>query len=500
MSAIEEDLGWHSKAAAVVTDVKPLISGKRIASLSDKTIERENPVTEEKGIEIQSCTPEEVDIAVNAAQMAYQNSWSAMPLFQRKMVLGKLADLIMQNQHELALMDCIEVGKPISSALMEVQIASAFIAYYAEAIDKLYGHSAPTDKDSLELQTRRPRGVVAALTPWNFPIINVALKAGPALAAGNALVIKPSEYSVLSALRIAELALEAGLPEGTFNVVTGAGETGSALVQHKDVNMLTFTGSTATGKGIMQAIGASSIKPILLECGGNNPQLVFADIVDEDMQGLVMGIVQSAMMNQGQVCVARSRLLVEENVHDQMTEAVIKACEQLVPADPLLMDTNFGPLANRMQYDKVTNAIKQARGAELVRDGRNIKTPGKGFYMGASVYLDSTGQSSISREEIFGPVISITPFKDEQHAIELANDTEYGLAATVWTRDLARGLKFPQQLNAGWVAVNASIVPSMGAGIAHSHEPNGQSGFGVEGGMAGLQSYCRLQTTSITHG
>ena len=500
MSAVEEELGWHGKSATLVTDVKPVIAGKRFSSLSDKYIERENPATGASGINIQSCSAEEVDKAVKVARNSFQNAWRNMPLMQRKIILGRLAGLLMQNQEQLALMDSVEMGKPISSALMEVQIASDFFSYYAEAIDKLYGRTAPSDSDSVELQTHRPRGVVAALTPWNFPIINLALKAAPALAAGNSLVLKPSEYSVLSALRVAELALEAGIPEGVFNVITGVGETGNALVQHKDINMVTFTGSTNTGKRIMQDIGASTIKPMLLECGGNNPQLLFADMIDDDMQGLVMGIVQSAMMNQGQVCIARSRLLVEECIHEQIVEAVIQACTHLKPADPLLSDTNFGPLANRTQYDKVLQAISEAKGAELVHDGRKTERPEKGFYMGASVYLDVSGQSTISKEEIFGPVISITPFKDEQDAIELANDTEYGLAATIWTKDLSRGHRLPQLFNAGWVAVNASSKPSMGAGLAHSHEPYGQSGFGVEGGMAGLESYCRLQTTSITHG
>ena len=499
MSVIEEDLSWHSKAGNLNTDIKPLIAGKRISPLCDEEIERLNPADESKGINIHACSAEDVKNAVSSARAAYQSAWLNMPLMQRKMLLGKLSELILQNQEELALMDSLEMGKPISSALMEVQIASAFFSYYAEAVDKLYGRTAPTDSDSVELQSYRPRGVIAALTPWNFPVINAALKAAPILAAGNTLVLKPSEYSVLSSLRIAELALEAGIPEGVFNVVTGAGTTGNALVQHKDINMVTFTGSTATGKAITQAIGSTAIKPMLLECGGNNPQMVFADMIDEDMEGLVMGIVQSAMMNQGQVCVARSRLLVEACVHDKITEAVTEACKQLKPADPLLAETGFGPLANRLQYDKVMNTINEASDAELILDGRKAERPGKGFYCSPSVYSDASGQSAISKTEIFGPVISITPFENEQEAIELSNDTEYGLAATLWTKDLARGHRLPPKLNAGWVAVNASSKPSMGAGIAHSHEPYGQSGFGVEGGMAGLQSYCRLQTTSITH-
>jgi acyl-CoA reductase-like NAD-dependent aldehyde dehydrogenase len=498
MSAIEKDLSWHSKAANLKADTKPLIAGKRISSISDEYIERENPATESNGIQIPVCSIEEVDMAVNTASNAFQ-VWKTLPLMQRKMMLGKLSELLMQNQEELALMDCLEVGKPISSALMEVQIAAAFFSYYAEAVDKLYGRTAPSDSDSIEIQKYMPRGVVAALTPWNFPVINVALKVAPSLAAGNAVVLKPSEYSVLSALRIAELALEAGIPEGVLNVVTGAAATGNALVQHKDINMLTFTGSTDTGKRIMQAIGASTIKPMLLECGGNNPQLLFADMIDEDMQGLVMGIVQSAMMNQGQVCVARSRLLVEESIFEMAADAVNTACQILQMADPMLPETQFGPLANRIQYNKVLQAIDEAKNAEIIVDGRTAQRLDKGFYCGPTVFHDMTGQSTISKEEIFGPVLSITPFKDEQAAIQLANDTDYGLAATVWTKDLSRGHRLPNLLNAGWVAVNASSKQTMGAGIAHSHEPYGQSGFGVEGGMAGLESYCRLQTTSVTH-
>ncbi|NKB35966.1 MAG: aldehyde dehydrogenase family protein [Gammaproteobacteria bacterium] len=500
MSAIEKEFTWHDKLGSISLNVKSLIDGKRISPQEHVVIERQNPADESKGIDIPCCDENEVSIAVKSARNCFEKSWRDMPLIQRKMSLARLAELLMKHQEELALMDSLEVGKPISAALMEVQIASGFFSYYAEAIDKLYGYSAPTDSDALELQTHRPRGIVAALTPWNFPVINVALKAAPALAAGNCVVLKPSEYSVLSALRIAELALEAGIPQGVFNVVTGAGKTGKILVEHDDINMLTFTGSTMTGKHIMRAIGESAIKPMLLECGGNNPQLLFADMLEDDMQGLIMGLVQSAMMNQGQVCIARSRLLVEESIFDQIAEAVTQACQQLQAADPMLSDTMFGPLANRMQFEKVSDAINKSKGGELLLDGRQAPRPAKGFYLGPSVYKDVTGNSSIARQEIFGPVISLTPFKNEQHALQLANNTEYGLAATVWTKDLARGHRVPRLLNAGWVAVNASSRPSMGAGIAHSHEPFGQSGFGVEGGMAGLESYCRLQTTTITHG
>ena len=499
MSAIETELNWHDRLTSLNCDTRPLIAGKRFSPQSGEIHERVNPADESKGLDVPCCNVDEVDIAVRSARRAYETAWRDMPLMQRKMLLSALAEKLMQNQEELALLDSIEIGKPISAALMEVQIASGFFSYYAEAIDKLYGRSAPTDTDALELQTHRPRGIVAALTPWNFPVINVALKAAPALAGGNSLVLKPSEYSVLSALRIAELAMEAGFPEGVLNIVTGAGSSGQALVEHQDVNMITFTGSTATGKGIMRAIGNSAIKPMLLECGGNNPQILFADMLDDDLQGLVMGLVQSAMMNQGQVCIARSRLLVESSVHEQISEAVRNACAGLQAAHPGLPDTQFGPLANRIQFEKVTSLIANANGGEWLLDGRDAACPKRGYYLGPSVYLDTRGDSSISREEIFGPVISITPFDNEEQAIKLANDTECGLAATVWTRDLSRGHRMPRLLDAGWVAVNASSKPSMGAGIAHSHEPFGQSGFGVEGGMAGLESYCRLQTTSITH-
>jgi gamma-glutamyl-gamma-aminobutyraldehyde dehydrogenase len=499
MSAIKEDLSWHSRISGLNKDVRPVINGRRVEVQSDNLIERVNPATEQEEINISACSTNDVDKAVNVARSTYENVWRDIPIMQRKMTLARLAELIMQHQEELALFDSMEIGKPISAALMEVQIASGFVSYYAEAIDKAYGRTAPTDSDALELQIHRPRGVVAALTPWNFPIINTALKAAPILAAGNTLVLKPSEYSVLSALRLAELAVQAGIPEGVFNVITGAGETGNALVQHDGINMLTFTGSTKTGKGIMQSIGKSHLKPILLECGGNNPQILFKDMMTEDAQGLIMGIVQGAMMNQGQVCVARSRLLVEQSIADEVTDAVSTACTHLQAADPLLAETHFGPLANKMQYDKVSSALNNEKEAELLVDGRKGTFPNKGYYLGPTVYRDENGKSAISQNEVFGPVLTITPFKDENDAIRLANDTEYGLAATVWTKDLARGHRLPSLLNVGWVAVNASSHQSMGAGIAHSHEPYGQSGFGVEGGMAGLQSYTRLQTTSYIY-
>lgn len=499
MSAIEEDLSWHTRVSGLNTDVRPLIAGKRLDVKSDELFERLNPANELSGIAFTACGPNDVNLAVSTARRSYEKSWSKIPLIERKMILSKLAELIMKNQEELALMDSIEMGKPVSAALMEVQIASGFFSYYAETIDKLYGHTAPSDNDALELQLQQPRGVIAALTPWNFPVINTALKAAPSLAAGNTLVLKPSEYSLLSALRIGELALEAGMPEGVFNVLTGAGKTGMSLVEHADVDMLTFTGSTDTGKTILKCIGSNNIKPVLLECGGNNPQLLFNDMVGDDMQGLVMGILQSAMMNQGQVCVARSRLLVEESVEEEITAALISACTQLQPADPLEPATQFGPLANRMQYDKVYTMLDEETEAELLVDGRECRRPEAGYYLGPTIYKDTAGKSNITQSEVFGPILSITAFKNEAEAIALANDTKYGLAATIWTKDLSRGHRLPKELDAGWVTVNASTHQSMGAGIAHSHEPYGQSGFGVEGGMSGLQSYTRLQTTTYTY-
>jgi gamma-glutamyl-gamma-aminobutyraldehyde dehydrogenase len=397
--------------------------------------------------------------------------------------------------------DCLDMGKPISAARFEAGIAAAFVRYYAEALDKtVAGQSPPAGPGTLELQLRVPRGVVATITPWNYPVINAALKIAPILAAGNTAVLKPSELSPRSALRLAALASEAGVPDGVLNVIPGTGRTGDALARHSDVDMIAFTGSTQTGKALLRATGESTMKPLLLECGGKSPEIVLSDMGDADLSGLAQAIVGGAFANQGQLCVARSRLLLHDSLHDRLLEEIVAAATQLLPADPMDVETTFGPLASAAQRDKVLGYIDRGieEGAEIILDGRNTRTPG--FFVAPTVFANVTGTMRIARDEIFGPVLSVFRFTDIDEAIDMANSSDYGLAATLWTRDLALGHQLSRRIRAGNVKVAASVARLEGAGLSHSGEPYGQSGFGVEGGMNGLETFTRLQSIEFAYG
>ena len=388
-------------------------------------------------------------------------------------------------------------------AVGEVFPAAGFIRYYAEAIDKVdAGIVAPTGVGAMEIQLWRPRGVVGAITPWNFPLINACLKLGPALAAGNTVVLKPSELSPRSTLLLAKIASEAGIPNGVINVVPGNGSTGQALVAHPDVDLLTFTGSTRTGKAILQAIGGSSIKPVLLECGGKSPEIVFPDVAELGIEAIAAQIVRGAFWNQGQVCVARSRLLVHESIYREMLDALVAAASTLHPGDPLETSTMFGPLASYRQQSIVEDYIQSgvAAGATLLLDGRQPEGGEQGCYVGPTIFADVPATARVAREEIFGPVLCVMPFASEEEALDLANDTDYGLAATIWTRDIVRANRMASRVKAGKVRVVASLAPVEGAGFSHSAEPCGQSGYGVEGGTSGLRSYMRRQSIEFSMG
>jgi gamma-glutamyl-gamma-aminobutyraldehyde dehydrogenase len=354
----------------------------------------------------------------------------------------------------------------------------------------------------MEIQLWRPRGVVGAITPWNFPLINACLKLGPALAAGNTVVLKPSELSPRSTLLLAKIASEAGIPNGVINVVPGNGSTGQALVAHPDVDLLTFTGSTRTGKAILQAIGGSSIKPVLLECGGKSPEIVFPDVAELGIEAIAAQIVRGAFWNQGQVCVARSRLLVHESIYREMLDALVAAASTLHPGDPLETSTMFGPLASYRQQSIVEDYIQSgvAAGATLLLDGRQPEGGEQGCYVGPTIFADVPATARVAREEIFGPVLCVMPFASEEEALDLANDTDYGLAATIWTRDIVRANRMASRVKAGKVRVVASLAPVEGAGFSHSAEPCGQSGYGVEGGTSGLRSYMRRQSIEFSMG
>lgn len=491
-------MNWKQSAAALQWNIRPFIDGRYRPSASSEFFDNVNPATESSLCQAPVGAAADVDQAVSVARERYDSGcWSEQPPQRRAEVLLKLADLIVQHKAELALLDSLEMGKPIQAALIDAEkFAPALLRSCAGFADKLLGAAAPFTSGALSINVYEPRGVVGAITPWNFPSVNAVIKFAPALAAGNSVVLKPSELASSSALKLAELALEAGLPEGVLNIVPGQGSTvGMALALHPDVDLLSFTGSTATGRKIMELSGRSNGKPLLLECGGKSPQVVFSDV--DDLDGVADATVQSVVWNQGQVCSAHTRLIVHEQIRSRLLDKVITRASQYQPGDPLDEVTNFGPLASPVQRDRVKGYIEQGieAGAEAVLRG-NVQEKG-GCYVSPTIFDNVKDTMSIVREEIFGPVLCVQCFRTEEEAIALANGTGYGLAATVWTRDMGRGKRMAHAIRAGGISIRTSGKEGPESGCLLSHEPQKASGFGSELGLRGLQSYSTLKSVRL---
>jgi acyl-CoA reductase-like NAD-dependent aldehyde dehydrogenase len=436
---------------------------------------------------------QDVEAAVLSARGAYEDGrWSRLPLQQRKDALFNLAALIEEHARELALLECLDVGKPISDALsFDVPTAAAAIRFFAEAADKCYGKVYAADSSSLSYQLRRPIGVVAGVVGWNFPLVLAAGKIGPVLAVGNCLILKPSELTPSSAARLAELALAAGIPPGVFNVIHGGPETGAALAQHGRINLITFTGSTHTGKRLLKAAGESNMKRLVLECGGKAPNIVFDD--SPDLDAVAESIVARAFWNQGQVCTASSRLLVQRSIKSELLPLVIAKAAALIPGDPLAANSKLGAVVSLAHQQKILSYMECGlrEGARIAFRGDSSSPPCEGgFYVSPVIFDDVSPKLKIAQEEIFGPVLSVMYFDDEAEAIRLANDTIYGLSAILWTKDLGRAHRVTQEVEAGWIVVNATSRPTGGPGegvmALGGHK---ESGLGIEGGIEGLEAY-----------
>ncbi|MCL6414214.1 aldehyde dehydrogenase [Aestuariirhabdus sp. Z084] len=487
---------WQQLATTIEIEGRAFIGGSYVDARSQETFDCISPIDSRLLSKVASCDSADADNAVANAREAFNSgSWSQMAPANRKRILIRFADLILEHQHELAILETLDMGKPISDSLtVDISGAANSIRWNGEAIDKVYDELAPTAPDQIGMVTREPVGVVAAIVPWNFPLLMACWKLGPALATGNSVVLKPSEKSPLTALRIAQLALDAGIPSGVLNVVPGFGHTiGKALALHNEVDSLVFTGSTRTAKQLMIYAGESNMKRVWLEAGGKSPNIVFADA--PDLRAAASAAASAICFNQGEVCTAGSRLLVEESIREEFILMVAEEMSHWKPGNPLDPDTNVGAVVDQTQLNTVLEYIESGKeaGAELRMGGDQLHKDSGGFYVAPTIFNGVSNEMRIAREEIFGPVLSCIGFDSAEQAIQIANDTDYGLAAAVWTADLSKAHRTAKALRAGSVWVNQYDGGDMTAPFGGFK----QSGNGRDKSLHAFDKYTELKATWI---
>lgn len=482
-----------SKTAAAVRATKLLINNRWVDSESGKTFTTINPATGEEICQVAEAEAADVDKAVVAARAAFnRGSWRRMTAAERGRLLYRLADLIEKNAEELARLEALDNGKPFTVALAaDLPLTVACYRYYAGWADKIQGKTIPIAGDYFCYTRHEPVGVVGQIIPWNFPLLMQAWKLAPALSTGNTVVLKPAEQTPLTALRVGELLLEAGFPEGVVNILPGYGPTaGAAIARHADVDKVAFTGSTEVGHLVMEAAAQSNLKRVTLELGGKSPNVVFADA---DMDQAVEGAHFALFFNQGQCCCAGSRLYVEEKCYDEFVEKSVARAKRRTVGDPFDPATEQGPQVDHAQFDKVMSYIDAGKqeGASLLCGGKRVGN--RGYFIEPTVFAGVKDEMKIGQEEIFGPVMSILKFRDLDEVIERANNTMYGLAAAVWTRDISKALAIANGVRAGTVWVNCYDVFDAAAPFGGFK----QSGTGRELGEYGLQQYTEVKTITV---
>ncbi|MGH8261881.1 MAG: aldehyde dehydrogenase [Steroidobacteraceae bacterium] len=496
MSAQPKAIDWHARASDLRIRGQAFIDGKYVDAASGATFDSINPANGKLLAKIASCDQVDVDRAVACARAVFnKGGWSRLAPRKRKNVLLRFAELIRANAEELALLESLDMGKPVSDAL-HVDMASSAncIQWFAEAVDKMYDEVAPTGHDSLALITREPVGVVAAIVPWNFPLLMASWKLGPALASGNSVVLKPSEKSPLTAIRVASLALEAGIPPGVLNVLPGlGGAAGKALALHMDVDCVAFTGSTRTGKLMLEYSGQSNMKRVWLECGGKSPNILMADT--PDVERAATAAAYAIFFNQGEMCSAGSRLLVHESLKERVLERIAEVGRKLAPGDPLDPATKLGALVDRTQLDTVLRYIDQGRseGAKVAFGGKQARTESGGYFVEPTIFDGVKQSMTIAREEIFGPVLATITFSDADEAVAIANDVSYGLAAAVWSRDITTAHRVARALRAGTVYVNCYDADDITVPFGGFK----QSGNGRDKSLHAFDKYTELKTTWV---
>ncbi|HZI65199.1 MAG TPA: aldehyde dehydrogenase family protein [Thermoanaerobaculia bacterium] len=470
------------------------INGEFVPAVSGKRFATTNPATGETIAQVAEAGREDLDRAVKAARDAFESGpWAAMKPRDRGRILRKAADLLLSRAEEFGRIETLDNGKPIfESAKIDMPTAADALSYFGESADKLYGDTFPARPDAMLLTLREPIGVVGAITPWNFPLLQAMWKIAPALALGNTVVLKPASLTPLTALLFADLLREAGLPPGAFNVVTGpGGVVGAAMAEHPGIDKVSFTGETETGKTILRA-AAGTMKRVSMELGGKSPNVVFADA---DLDAAAKGAINAIFYGKGELCSAGSRLLVEEAAHDELLEKVVDRAKKMVPADPMHPKTRLGALVSEKQRENVERYVEsgKAEGAMLVAGGNRVSVDGKGAFFEATVFDGVSPEMKIAREEIFGPVLATLTFKDEGEALAVGNSTVYGLAAAVWTRDVKKAMRTAKALKAGTVWVNAYNYYDPGLPFGGFKE----SGFGRERGHYALEEYTQVKSVWI---